>query len=207
MRIPLFVLVLAASVTGLVTAASANSFELFCSGVSCGTVNITNISGGVHIAVNMTGGYSIQAEAHNSFGVNTVTGLTVPPVTMVTTTEFGSVTTDFLTDFHEGSAGDFTFGVDHFGIPAGNTSVTGISFDLMGVTTSNLLANSNSNVVAVHFCSPGVVTSCPGPTGFTTSRAVAPVPEPGTLGLLGTGLVGVFFFCRKGMRRSTPAGL
>jgi hypothetical protein len=189
MRIRFVLLTLAASLAALVPAANANSYNLFCNGTACGAVNISNISGGVDVSVNMTGGYSIQAEAHNGFTVNTVSGLTLT-LADFTTTPFGPVTANLVSDVHD-AAGAFTFGVEHYGIPTGNTSVTGINFVLLGMSTSSLLANNKGFVVAVHFCSPGsVVTSCPSPTGFTTSR-LSVVAEPGTLCLLGTGLLGL----------------
>jgi hypothetical protein len=188
MKTRILLLTLVASLAALVPAAHANSFDLFCNGTACGTVNITNITGGVDVSVTMTGGFSIQAEAHNGFTVNTVAGLT-PTVTDFTTTPFGPVSTNLVKNVHD-AAGAFTFSVEHYGIPHGNTSVTGISFDLLGVSTSQLLPNNRGNVVAVHFCSPGsVVTSCPSPTGFTTTSTTI-VPEPSSPLLLGIGLLG-----------------
>jgi hypothetical protein len=97
-----------------------------------------------------------------------------------------------------GGAGKFTFGVVKYGIPNGKTSVTGMTFDVLGMTTSNLLANNNGNVVSVHFCSPGAaINNCPNPTGFATSTPMTSVPEPGTLGLLGTGLIGLAGIVRR----------
>ena len=113
-----------------------------------------------------------------------------------TTTNFGAVSASLVSSVNN-AAGKFTFGEVKYGIPSGNTSVTGISFDLMGnISTSPLLANNKGNVVAVHFCSPGAqITECPGATGFTTTATAT--PEPGTLGLLGTGLMGVWALVRR----------
>jgi hypothetical protein len=150
----------------------------------------------VAVNVNMTGGYSIQEKAASGgFTFNTAGGLTLT-ATNFTTTNFGAVNATLVSSVNNG-AGKFTFGEVNYGIPSGNTSVTGISFDLMGnISTSSLLANNKGNVVAVHFCSPGAqTTKCPGPTGFTT--AATTTPEPGTLGLLGTGLMGVWALVRR----------
>jgi len=49
MRICLFMLALPTSVAILASPASANCYNLFCSGTACGTATITNISGGAQV--------------------------------------------------------------------------------------------------------------------------------------------------------------
>ena len=189
MRFRVFLLALTISLAVLVPTANADSFSLFCGGTLCGTVTLSNISGGVAVGVNMTGGYSIQAKATSGgFFFNTVGGTTLT-VTNFTASGFGSVGANLISGVNNG-AGSFTYGVVKYGIPNGNTSVTGISFDLMGnISTSSFIANNNGNVLGVHFCSPGEqITNCPSPTGFTTTT-ITTVPEPTTLSLLGTGLI------------------
>ena len=48
-----------------VSAAQASSSNLFCNGVNCGKISLSNISGGVKVTITMTGGYTIQAKANN----------------------------------------------------------------------------------------------------------------------------------------------
>ena len=196
MRVCLFMLALATSVAVLASPASANSYNLFCSGTACGTATITNISGGAQVVVDMTHGYSIQAKAASGgFTFDTVTGLSLSlQGGTIFTSEFGTVGATLASGVNNG-AGKFTFGVEQFAIPHGNTSVSQISFVLLGLSTSDLIPNNMGNVVSVHFCSPGVgggqSTNCPDPTGFATATASASTPEPSTLGLLVTGLVGI----------------
>jgi hypothetical protein len=201
MRIRFFLLALVLSVVAIAPAASANSYNLFCAGTACGSVQITNISGGVHVNVAMTGGYSIQANANSGgFLFNTGTGLTLS-LSNFTSAEFGAVSASLITGVNNGS-GKYAYGVVKFGLPNGNTSTTGISFDISGMTTADLLANNLGNVVGVHYCSPGAqTTKCPGPTGFTSSTPGSSVPEPGTLGLLGTGLISLAGIVRRKIAR------
>jgi PEP-CTERM motif len=202
MRIRIFLLVLAVSFVALVPAASATSvgYSLSCGGTTCGSVTISNLSGNkVQVSVSMSGGYSIQAKANSGgFLFNTISGLNLH-LSGFSTTEFGNGSAKLNAGVNNG-AGSFTWGVVKFNIPHGNTSVSGLSFVISGMQVADLLANNKGNVVSVHYCSPGAggasSTKCPGPTGFATSGG-STVPEPGTLSMLGTGLIGLAGLLRR----------
>jgi hypothetical protein len=201
MRMRIFLLALAVSVAVLAPAASANSYNLFCGGTACGSVSITNISGGVHVDVTMTGGYTIQSNANSGgFLFNASVSTSSLTLSGFSTVEFGSSTATLTSGVNNG-AGKFSGGVVKFVLPNGNTSVSGISFNLLGaISTSSFFANANGNTVSVHYCSPsssgGISTKCPAPTGFS-SGTPSTVPEPGTLSLLGTGLIGLAGVVRR----------
>jgi hypothetical protein len=202
-----------------VPAAQASSSNLFCNGVNCGKISIANISGGVKVSITMTGGYTIQASANNGFFFNTSLGsLTLNSFAVTPNgsvggtfsgqkfTALGSVTAS-AGNFNGGSGGKFAYDIVKFGVPHGQTSIGSLSFTLLGngLSTSSFAGNNKGNILGVHYCSPLNGQSnfnCPSPTGFATNGPpITTVPEPGTLSLFGTGLVGLAGIVRRKLKR------
>ena len=79
---------------------------------------------------------------------------------------------------------------------AGSTATNTFTFTITG---TGLSAASFASV-ELHVCSAANLTQCTNNTGFglgTPSSTPPTVPEPGTLGLLGTGLVGIAGLLRR----------
>jgi PEP-CTERM motif len=202
-----------------VPAAQASSSNLFCNGVNCGKISISNISGGVKVSITMTGGYTIQANANNGFFFNTSLGsLTLNSFAVTPNgsvggtfsgqkfTSLGSATAN-AGNFNGGSGGKFAYDIVKFGVPNGQTSIGSLSFVLLGngLSISSFVGNNKGNILGVHYCSPLNGQSnfnCPSSTGFATNGPpVTTVPEPDTLSLLGTGIIGVAGMLRRKFKR------
>jgi hypothetical protein len=179
----------------LVPAASADSItfgltqnNLGISG-SIGTAKVTDLSGGgVSVTITMASGYGVFMNNQNGKGGKlfvTTSGLLSSG--SISGLSFGSIT-GFSSK--AGVQGGFSY-TDLFTF-AGGTSQTTFSFTLSGVSTKTLSS------LGFHFiCLNG---NCPGSnsnTGFVETGAPSTVPEPGTLGLLGTGLVGLAGVVRR----------
>ena len=207
------ILVLVLAVATSIAHASSNN--LFCNGVNCGTITFQSISGGVKVNITMTGGYTIQAKANNGLFFNsnfsslTLGSFAVTPNGSVggtfsgqSFTSLGSVAAN-AGKFTGGSAGKFAYDIVKFAVPKGQTSVGSLSFVLLGpgFSVSSFVGNNKGNILGVHYCNPLNGQSnfnCPSPTGFATNGSSVPqVPEPSTITLLGTGLIGLGTVVRR----------
>jgi hypothetical protein len=90
--------------------------------------------------------------------------------------------------------GNFAFDFTNVkGQPNGVVSANTVTFVLTG---TNLTASEFTGV-AIHFCTASG-SNCGPQTGFANGApGTSPVPEPGSLGLLGTGLIGLGGLVRR----------
>lgn len=143
-------------------------------GGMCGSMSISSSS--VCVDIQMTSGSVRLGGPVIGFSGN-VSG------TMSTLTDVNGVFT-----FSSGACGGISKETICFDT-TGSGTATSLFLVLSNADTSSGITLGNIHV-AGSFCAPAA-------TCFATTTEVSTVPEPGSLGLLGTGLVGVGFFARR----------
>jgi hypothetical protein len=180
-RIHLLLLLLLALVA--VPFATADTIQVTYGGTTVATVTLTAGAGGVNVSINAASGYTLKLQGGDIM-FNTGASLTAGSISGLmadgSSQTFGSL------------SGKHGFDYDLFNLSgsSGVTSAKNVSFFISGVTLADLKGEWG-----LHVCASDA-TNCGRVTFFTDGNKQV-VPEPGTLSLLGTGLVGLAGFMRR----------
>lgn len=183
--------------------ASANSisFDLSSNNLgisgSVGTVTIADAGPNtVSVSINMNAGFSAKLNG-GQFAFNGPSGLLLSSVSgLKADANSGLDFQHFKTTQNVSMFGTFAFDFTNVqGQPKGIVSADNVTFML---TASGLTANQFTSVV-IHFCTASG-SKCGDNTGYASGTPSSVVPEPGSLALMGTGLLALGDQIRRKLR-------
>jgi hypothetical protein len=158
-----------------------------------GTVKLDQLtSGGVEVTLTANAGYSFKLG--NGGGILFNTNGLVPSISSIVIDgkSYGG-SFNLKTNQNRAGFGRFSYDLSGLTLKHGYVSATTISFFISNAT----LADFQPYKWGVHFCVGGGTGCGTGVTGFASNGSPSPVPEPGTLSLLGTGILGLAGFFRR----------
>jgi hypothetical protein len=182
---------IAVAALAMVPMASADSFNITNNNLglsgTLGTVATSQNGSNVDVTITMSAGYALLLNG-GDLGFTTANGLALTnsslsnfsisglSASLKNNTTVGSFTFDFLYQTSVGGGQQFPNTLSFTVLNAGLNQITGLGLHIC------VLDNTGQ----------GCAT-----TGFATTGPPSPVPEPGTLGLLGTGIVGIAGMLRR----------
>jgi PEP-CTERM motif len=173
---------------------SANNLGL---GGPIGDISVSDVGGGVQVSISMDAGFSLKLNggdiAFNLSDGATPGAITFDSITFgVTTINNPVISIGKFGSKHISIFGDFAYDIQnlkcaHSSCGNGVVSADDLVFTIAGLSTSDFGTGSDW---AVHFCTASG-SQCGPQTGFASTQPGSETPEPGSLFLLGTGLLAV----------------